>query len=418
MVNAALVTKVFILFVALKSLIEAYLDRRNMKNILANRNEVPEKFKEQISLADHQKAADYSIAKIKASQFFQFIEVAILLMWTLGGGIEAMDRLSKDLIGEGTLTTGVFFFMVYLAISFFLSLPQSVYTTFVIEEKFGFNKTTVKTFITDIIKSTLVGLVIFVPILYGLLWIMASVGELWWLYAFVFLTLIQIVLMWAYPTFIAPIFNKFTPLEEGEVKNKIMELLARIDFKASGLFVMDGSKRSAHGNAYFTGFGKNKRIVFFDTLINSLNPNEVEAVLAHELGHFKRKHILKMIVKSIVMSFIAFFIMGQLLHSEIFFKGHGVQTVSTHAGLLLFMMVSGIYTFFIGPISSYQSRKFEYEADEFAATHSNARDLINALVKMYKDNASTLTPDEMYSNWYHSHPPAIKRVSFLETFLK
>lgn len=418
MVNAALVTKVFILFVALKSLIEAYLDRRNMKNILANRNEVPEKFKEQISLADHQKAADYSIAKIKASQFFQFIDLAILLMWTLGGGIEAMDRLSKDLIGEGTLTTGVFFFMVYLAISFFLSLPQSVYTTFVIEEKFGFNKTTVKTFITDIIKSTLVGLVIFVPILYGLLWIMASVGELWWLYAFVFLTLIQIVLMWAYPTFIAPIFNKFTPLEEGEVKNKIMELLARIDFKASGLFVMDGSKRSAHGNAYFTGFGKNKRIVFFDTLINSLNPNEVEAVLAHELGHFKRKHILKMIVKSIVMSFIAFFIMGQLLHSEIFFKGHGVQTVSTHAGLLLFMMVSGIYTFFIGPISSYQSRKFEYEADEFAATHSNARDLINALVKMYKDNASTLTPDEMYSNWYHSHPPAIKRVSFLETFLK
>lgn len=418
MVNAALVTKVFILFVALKSLIEAYLDRRNMNNILAHRNEVPEKFKEQISLSDHQKAADYSIAKIKASQFFQFIDIAILLMWTLGGGIEAMDKLSKDLIGEGTLTTGVFFFMVYLAISFFLSLPQSVYTTFVIEEKFGFNKTTVKTFITDIIKSTLVGLVIFVPILYALLWIMASVGELWWLYAFIFLTLIQIILMWAYPTLIAPIFNKFTPLEEGEVKNKIMELLARIDFKASGLFVMDGSKRSAHGNAYFTGFGKNKRIVFFDTLINSLNPNEVEAVLAHELGHFKRKHILKMIVKSIVMSFIAFFIMGQLLHSEIFFKGHGVQTLSTHAGLLLFMMVSGIYTFFIGPISSYQSRKFEYEADEFAATHSNARDLINALVKMYKDNASTLTPDEMYSNWYHSHPPAIKRVSFLETFLK
>lgn len=418
MVNAALVTKVFILFVALKSLIEAYLDRRNMNNILAHRNEVPEKFKEQISLSDHQKAADYSIAKIKASQFFQFIDIAILLMWTLGGGIEAMDKLSKDLIGEGTLTTGVFFFMVYLSISFFLSLPQSVYTTFVIEEKFGFNKTTVKTFITDIIKSTLVGLVIFVPILYALLWIMASVGELWWLYAFIFLTLIQIILMWAYPTLIAPIFNKFTPLEEGEVKNKIMELLARIDFKASGLFVMDGSKRSAHGNAYFTGFGKNKRIVFFDTLINSLNPNEVEAVLAHELGHFKRKHILKMIVKSIVMSFIAFFIMGQLLHSEIFFKGHGVQTLSTHAGLLLFMMVSGIYTFFISPISSYQSRKFEYEADEFAATHSNARDLINALVKMYKDNASTLTPDEMYSNWYHSHPPAIKRVSFLETFLK
>lgn len=418
MVNAALISKFFVLFVVLKSLIEAYLDRRNLNNIIAHREKVPEKFQDQITLADHQKAADYNATKIKTSQFFQIFDVAILLIWTLGGGIEATDRLAKSIVGEGTLTTGVFFFMIYLFISFLLSLPQSIYSTFVIEEKFGFNKTTIKTFVMDIVKSTLVGLIIFVPVLYALLWIMNSVGELWWIYAFAFLTLIQIVLMWAYPTFIAPLFNKFTPLEDGEVKSKILALLKKIDFEANGLFVMDGSKRSAHGNAYFTGFGKSKRIVFFDTLINSLNPNEVEAVLAHELGHFKRKHILKMITKSIFMSFIGFFIMGKLLHSDLFFQGHGVTTPSLHAGLLLFMMISGIYTFFIGPISSYQSRKFEYEADEFAATHSSAKDLINALIKMYKDNASTLTPDELYSSWYHSHPPALKRVAFLETFLK
>ncbi|MDD0853759.1 M48 family metallopeptidase [Halobacteriovorax sp. GB3] len=418
MVNTYLVTKIFLIFLCLKALIEAYLDARNKKHILTHRNEVPEKFKDSITLEDHQKAADYSLAKIKASKFFNLIEFIVLLLWTIGGGLESLNQLTKAIYPQGGLTGGVVFFLLFMAISFFLSLPQSIYSTFVLEEKFGFNKTTPKVFIIDIIKSTLVGLVILIPILYGILWIMSALGNQWWIYAWAFFIGIQLILMWAYPTFIAPIFNKFTPLEEGEVKDKILALLKRTEFESNGLFVMDGSRRSSHGNAYFTGFGKNKRIVFFDTLINSLNAEEIEAVLAHELGHFKKKHIIKMLAKTVVMTLVAFFVLGQLMNWDQFYLGHGVKSMETHMGLILFMLLSGIYTFFLTPLSSLQSRKYEFEADEFAANHSNAQDLITALVKMYKDNASTLTPDPTYSAWYHSHPPALIRVKFLEKFLK
>jgi STE24 endopeptidase len=245
---------------------------------------------------------------------------------------------------------------------------------------------------------------------------MGKLGDHWWLYAFFFLSGIQLLLIFIYPTFIAPLFNKFSPLKEGEVKDKIIGLLSRCGFKSSGLFVMDASKRSGHGNAYFTGFGKNKRIVFFDTLLNSLDPEEIEAVVAHELGHMKKNHIIKGMIKGFIISFMGLAVLGYLKNNLLFFEGHGVQTPSSHMALTLFSMVAGIYTFFFTPISAYFSRKYEYEADEFASQNSRASKLISALVKMYKDNASTLTPDPLYSKFYFSHPPALERVSYLEKF--
>jgi STE24 endopeptidase len=245
---------------------------------------------------------------------------------------------------------------------------------------------------------------------------MEKLGPLWWLYAFIFLSTIQILLIFIYPTFIAPIFNKFQELPEGPVKEKILALLSRCGFKSSGIFVMDASKRSGHGNAYFTGFGKNKRIVFFDTLLNSLDNEEVEAILAHELGHMKKNHILKSIIKSFIFSFVGFMILGILKNNVNFFIGHGVLTITNASILVLFSMVSGVYTFLLTPINSWLSRKNEYEADQFASENASAKKLISALVKMYKENASTLTPDPTYSKFYFSHPPASERVAFLEKF--
>lgn len=416
MVELSTYSKVFLAFICVKGLIESYLDKRNKLHILKNQNEVPEKFSSKISLEEHQKAARYSVAKINTASIFNFIGYIVLIAWTILGGLDYLNKYVQTFM-LGQISSGILFIVLFSFINSIISLPQSIYTTFVIEEKFGFNKTTVKTFIVDMIKGTIVGAIIGIPLLYGVLWIMEKLGSSWWIYAWAFLTAFQLLLLWIYPTFIAPLFNKFSPLEEGEVKEKILNLLARTGFTANGLFVMDASKRSGHGNAYFTGFGKNKRIVFYDTLINSLSANEVEAVLAHELGHFKRKHILKMMIKSFVMSFIAFYILGFLLTQKWFFEMHGVSSQETYMALILFSMVSGIYTFFITPISAWSSRKHEFEADEFAAQNSNALDLINALVKMYKDNASSLTPDPMYSAFYHSHPPALIRVQFLEKFV-
>ncbi len=412
MTQAQIVTKVFLLAVTLKALIEAYLDARNKKYILEHRSEVPSFFKERITMEEHQKAADYSVAKIKTKQMFQIFEIAILLLWTLGGGLEALFQVAQG-FRLSALSTGVAFFGLFALISSFLSLPQSIYTTFVIEERFGFNKTTPKTFIVDLLKGMLLAVVLGAPILYAILWIMQEMGELWWIYGWGFLTAVQFILMWAYPVFIAPLFNKFSPMEEGEVKERVLKLLDKTGFQSNGLFIMNASIRSAHGNAYFTGFGRNKRIVFFDTLIKSLAPDEVEAVLAHELGHFKRKHVLKMLIKAVVMSFIGFFILGLCLNWPPFYEGHGVETMATPLALALFLLVSGNYTFFLTPFNAWSSRRYEFEADEFAASYSSADSLIHALVKLYRENASTLTPDPLYSSFYHSHPPALTRVEFL-----
>ena len=416
MTEIEMVTKVFLLFLCTKALLEAWLDARNKNFIIKNQNEVPKKFSDKIELADHKKAAAYSVDKINSGKYFQFYDIIILLVLTLGGGLGAIDTLAAQFT-NGVYSQAALFFIFLGLIVTLLSLPQSIYSTFVIEEKFGFNKTTPGLFVSDTMKGLILGAVIGIPIMLALVWFVESFAQYWWIIGWAFLTFIQLVLMWAYPVLIAPLFNKFSPLEDGEVKDRILKLLERTGFKSNGLFVMDASKRSGHGNAYFTGFGENKRIVFFDNLIETLTPKEVEAVLAHELGHFKRKHVLKLLLKGTIMSFLGFALMGFLLQWEPFFAGHGVETMNTHVGLALFSTVAGIYTFFLTPLSAWWSRKFEFEADAFAAHHSDARDLINALVKLYKDNASTLTPDPTYSKFYHSHPPALIRVQFLESFI-
>jgi STE24 endopeptidase len=413
--HANIFTKVFLFILFFKSLVESILDKRNLNHIVKNRGEVPQKFATQITLPEHQKAADYSVEKIKVNQFFHLFDLVIFLIWTLGGGLESLNRVAMA-YGKSEIGTGLIFFALLGIISSILALPHTLYFTFVIEEKYGFNKTNWKTFIMDRVKGALLAVVIGGPIAYCVLWIMEKLGNHWWLYAFLFLSAIQLLLVFIYPSFIAPIFNKFSRLEEGEIKERILNLLSRCGFKTSGLFVMDASKRSGHGNAYFTGFGKTKRVVFFDTLIKTLDSEEVEAVLAHELGHMKKKHILKQMIKGFILSFLGFAFLGYLRHSLMFFEGHGVQTPSNYMALTLFSMVAGIYTFFLTPISAYFSRRYEYEADEFASKNAKASKLITALVKMYKDNASTLTPDPAYSKFYFSHPPALERVSYLEKF--
>jgi STE24 endopeptidase len=411
--HANLFTKLFLVALFFKSLVESILDKRNLDHILANRNAVPAKFASSISLVDHQKAADYSAEKIKASQYFHLFDLIIFILWTLGGGLEFLNRFAMTL-GTSDITKGLIFFGLLGLISSALSLPHSLYFTFVIEEKYGFNKTTLKTYIMDRIKGAILAIAIGGPIAWSILKIMEKLGNTWWIYAFIFLTVIQLLLIFIFPTFIAPIFNKFSPLPEGEVKERIVLLLEKCGLRNSGLFVMDASKRSGHGNAYFTGFGKNKRVVFFDTLINTLDAEEVEAVLAHELGHMKKKHILKGMIKGFAMSFIGFAVLGYLKNSFEFFQGHGVQTPSNYMALTLFSMVAGVYTYFLTPVSAWFSRKNEYEADEFASKHARADKLITALVKMYRDNASSLTPDPIYSKFYFSHPPALERVTYLE----
>jgi len=417
MINLNPVAQAFLFFLLCRYAVQSYLDMRNKKHIIKNRKAVPEMFSDTITIEDHQKAADYSVAKIKEGEFFNVVELVVLLLWTLGGGLNYLDQIVRG-FALSEIWTGVVFFLSFGFISTIIGLPQSIYHTFFLEEKFGFNKTTVKTFIMDMLKGFVLGGVLGVPLLFGLLWIMGALGEKWWLYAWAFLTAFQLVLLWAYPTFIAPLFNKFSELEEGDVKNKILALLDRTGFTSKGLFVMDASKRSAHGNAYFTGFGKNKRIVFFDTLIKTLEAKEVEAVLAHELGHFKKKHVMKMLIKSMIFSLIGLGILGAVINMQGFYEGHGVNQASNYMALLLFSLVTGVYTFFLTPVNSWSSRKHEFEADTFASENSDANDLISALVKMYKDNASTLTPDPMYSNFYHSHPPALIRVQFLQSLLK
>jgi STE24 endopeptidase len=297
-----------------------------------------------------------------------------------------------------------------------LELPLGFYQTFVIEEKFGFNKTTVKQFVIDQFMQLGLGAVIGLPLLALILWVMASVGEYWWLWAWAIVMGFSLLMSWIYPTVIAPLFNKFTPLEDGGLKQRIQGLLERCGFTSQGIFIMDGSKRSGHGNAYFTGFGKNKRIVFFDNLVNSLDEEELEAVLAHELGHFKCKHVIKMLCASAVISLVSLAVLGWLINQNWFYTGLGVslEQKSNAVALLLFMLVSSSFTFFMQPISAYFQRQFEFEADDFAALNANAKKMITGLVKLYEENASTLTPDPLYAAFHYSHPPASIRIAHLE----
>ena len=406
-------TYLFLAFLLASTLVQVYLSLRQKHYVSAHRAEVPAAFADKISLGEHQKAADYTLAKGAFGRLELLIGLVILLGWTLGGGLDWLDGVWRRL-GWGELATGTAVIVSLMVISGLLEIPASLYRTFVLEERFGFNQMTLATYITDTLKSTALALVIGVPLVMLIFWLMKSAGDLWWLYAWAALTAFSLFITWAYPKFIAPLFNKFSPLEEGEVANRIHALLERTGFNSKGVFVMDGSKRSAHGNAYFTGFGKNKRIVFFDTLLKHLTPAQVEAVLAHELGHFKRKHVIKGMALSMLLTLSGFMVLAWLMRQDWFYTSLGISQPSTYMALLLFVMVSPVFTFFIGPMMAWWSRKHEFEADDFAAEQSSGTELINALVGLYKENASTLTPDPVYSAFYDSHPPATIRIAHLQ----
>ncbi len=402
----------FILFLSFKVVAKFYLNWRNARYIQQHRATVPEKFSDVITLSEHHKAADYSVAKLKLANISLIIDSALLFFLIKFHGLSYFDFVASNWV-EDNKVRGLVLFALVGVLSFIIDLPLSLYQTFILEEKFGFNKTTLKIYTLDLIKSTVLGVIIGAPVLWSFFWLMEKMGPLWWIWGWIFLSLFQLTMMVLYPVLIAPLFNKFSPLPEGELKSTIVDLLKRVDFGFSGLFVMDASKRSSHGNAYFTGLGKNKRIVFFDTLLKDLNPKEAEAVLAHELGHFKHKHILKSMILSFVLSFVGMAVLGFLYRYEPFYAGHNVFE-SPYMGVYLFSSLVSLYLFPFTPIFTAKSRKNEFEADHFAAKNSSAQELIHALIKLYKNNAGTLTPDPLYSKIYYSHPPIFERVAHLE----
>ena len=407
-------TALFIAAVILSLGLQLWLSARQARFVGQHRKQVPADFSNSISLQEHQKAADYTLAQLKLGKLELGYETLLLLLWTLGGGLSLLD-ISITALGWAELSTGVGFLIAFSLVGGLLALPFSLYRTFRLEARFGFNRTSMQTFISDIVKNTLISLIIGVPFIYLVLWLMSSMGSLWWLYVWLAYMGLSLTMFWLYPSVIAPMFNKFSPLDDETLKARIEALLTRCGFTSQGIFIMDGSKRSAHGNAYFTGMGNNKRIVFFDTLTESLDNDEVEAVLAHELGHFRRKHITKRMIMMSLTTLSGLAILGWLIQAPWFYTALGAEQVSHHMALVLFMLISPVFTFLLTPIFSAYSRKHEFEADEFAAHNSDANKLITALVKMYQENASTLTPDPLYSAFYHSHPPAPIRIQHLRT---
>jgi len=401
-----------------------WLASRHIRHVHRHREALPPQFAEKITLASHQKAADYTIAKTRLGLVDLVTGTVLLLALTLFGGLQYLSSHLIPVLGTGML------YQLGLLVSFavitgLIDIPMDYYRQFVLEEKFGFNKMTPQLFFTDMLKNSLIGALIGLPLCWVVLTLMSSAGQWWWLYAWLVWSGFQLLMMVLYPSVIAPLFNKFKPLEDDSLRQRIEGLMQRTGFASKGLFIMDGSKRSAHGNAYFSGFGASKRIVFFDTLIERLAPQEIEAVLAHELGHFKKKHIVKRITLIFILSLGFLALLGYLKQQVWFYTGLGVDplivgsTASNDAmALLLFMLTLPIFTFFLSPVSALTSRKHEFEADAFAAHHTNAHDLISALVKMYDDNASTLTPDPVHSTFYDSHPPASIRIGHLNAHLK
>ena len=404
---------IFIAVLACTTLARLWLARRHLSHIAAHRAEVPAAFREKIQLSDHHKAADYTSAKTRFGMLGILFDAALLLAFTVAGGIQFIADVS-DTWFSSPLAQGMSVIVAVLLLSSLLEAPFGLYQTFVIEARFGFNKTTLALYLTDALKGLLIGAALGLPLLFSVLWLMERMGGYWWLYVWGVWVGFNLLILFIYPSFIAPLFNKFTPLQDETMKARIKALLNRCGFTAQGLFVMDGSRRSAHGNAYFTGFGKTKRIVFFDTLLARLSINEVEAVLAHELGHFKHRHVLKRIVTTFAMSLGFLWLLGLLMQTDWFYQGLGVYTPSTALALLLFFMTLPVFSFLLGPIMSAYSRKHEFEADAYAAKQTDATDLVNALVKLYQDNAATLTPDPLYSRFYDTHPPAMVRIAHLQ----
>ena len=402
----------FIFLLLTTTFFQAWLTKRHINHVERNRSKVPSPFSQTISIKDHKKAADYTISKSNIGIIDLFIQAIFLYLITLGGGINILTNTFSNLINN-QLVIGAIVIISVMLISSLIDLPLNIYKTFNIDERFGFNRMTAQIFILDLIKQSILSIVIGIPILLISLWIISNLGGLWWLWLWVFISVFNFLMLILYPTYIAPFFNKFLPLKDVKLKTKIEKLLLKCGFKSNGLFVMNGSLRSNHGNAYFTGFGNSKRIVFFDTLLEKLSHKEIEAVLAHELGHFHHNHVKKRIILMFVMSFIGLYVLGILKDSAWFYESLGVIQSDAN-GLLLFLLVSPLFIFFIRPLMAYYSRKNEFEADEYACKYSNPQDLKLSLIKLYRDNASTLTPDPLYSNFYDSHPPALERINTID----
>ncbi len=409
-------TLTFISLLIITTFIRIWLGSRQINHVLNHRGNVPSAFSESITLEAHQKAADYSSAKTKLGLIDVAIQAILLAVLTIGGGLQWIDDAWRNILIDQEILRGALVIVSALFISSLIDLPFDYYKTFTIDEKFGFNKMTPKMFFTDLMKHSLVGLVLGAPILFVALWLMQSAGEFWWFYLWLVWSAFNILMLAVYPTFIAPLFNKFTPLADAELKTRIESLLTKCGFKSQGLYVMDGSARSSHGNAYFTGFGSSKRVVFFDTLLSRLNTDEIEAVLAHELGHFKHNHVIKRIIMMFAISLLGLALLGWLINQPWFYQGLGVTTPSNYMALILFLLVSPVFLFLLRPLMASYSRKNEFEADDYAAKHADANHLVKALVKLYRDNASTLTPDSLHSAFYDSHPPASIRISKLAAY--
>jgi STE24 endopeptidase len=406
-------TWLFLAALAAATATRLWLAARQSAHVRSHRDAVPVLFAAVIPLAAHQKAADYTVAKARVSTVDLLIDTALVLWLTLGGGLELLGTLWQPLFAPGSLAHGTALLLSLFLVQGLVSLPLALYRTFVVESRFGFNRMTLALFFSDLVKQTLLALVLGTPLILGVLWLMREMGAFWWVYAWLLVTAFSIVLQMIFPPLILPLFNKFTPLAEGELSKRVAALLARTGFKSKGLFVMDGSKRSSHGNAFFTGFGAAKRIVLFDTLVNRLQPPEVEAVLAHELGHYKLHHIVKGMALTAAMSFAILFVLGLLVGQAWFYQGLGIRTPGNAQALALFLLVLPEFLFFLSPLTSLYSRKREFEADQYAVGHASAGDLVQALVKLYQDNAATLTPDPLHSAFYDSHPPAATRIARL-----
>jgi STE24 endopeptidase len=407
-------TAVFLLALLISVSVRVWLSLRQARHVAQNRDRVPPAFAGSISLTDHRKAAAYTLAKGKLGRLELALGTVWLLILTLGGGLQYLHEIAAQWFEPTGLWHGVALFGLLAAVGFVYDLPATLYGIFKLEARFGFNRMTPKMFVTDTFKQLALGVVIGTPVLWAVLWLMQQMGANWWIWVWAFWLGLNLVTMIVYPIFIAPLFNKFSPLADESVKARVEALLTRCGFRSKGLFVMDGSKRSAHGNAYFTGFGAGKRIVFFDTLLSSLQPTEVEAVLAHELGHFKHHHLWKRIGVMGLAMLGLLWVLGFVTQQDWFYQGLGVQAHSNAMALILFSMVLPVLLFPLTPLTSMWSRKHEFEADAYACKQANSRDLVTALVKLYKENASTLTPDPLHSLFYDSHPPASIRIARLQ----
>ncbi|MEX1167810.1 MAG: M48 family metallopeptidase [Hydrogenophaga sp.] len=410
-------TLIFCVLLVAGLVVRTVLASRQIRHVARHRSAVPEAFAQTIAPEAHQKAADYTIAKTRFGLIDGAIEAALLIGWTLLGGLHWLNQTLLDLMGGG-MWQQLALVVCFVMIGGLLGLPTAWWSTFRIEERFGFNKMSLGLWIADAFKGAMVGAVIGLPILALVLWLMGAAGSVWWLWAWGVWMVFNLLMLVFYPTLIAPLFNKFEPLQDEAIKTRVNALMARCGFAASGFFVMDGSKRSAHANAYFTGFGAAKRVVFFDTLLKQLAPGEIDAVLAHELGHYKRRHIVQRVVLMFALSLVGFALLGWLSTQIWFYTGLGVAPSLTQPNnalaILLFMMVIPLISFFLSPLMAQLSRRHEFEADAYAMEKTDGNELANALLKLYKDNASTLTPDPIYVRFYYSHPPASERIARLQ----